>query len=75
MLQVIILQVVRVLFHRSYQVSDVLYKLTQSAGVVNTPTAPLQRGETPHLPTSVLDMTLNNLKVRFQQCWSFGEIV
>ena len=26
----------------------------------------------PHL-TSVLDMTLNNLMVRFQQCWSFGE--
>ena len=23
--------------------------------------------------TSVLDMTLNNLMVRFQQCWSFGE--
>ena len=24
-------------------------------------------------PTSVLDMTLNNLMVRFQQCWSFGK--
>ena len=24
-------------------------------------------------PMSVLDMTLNNLMVRFQQCWSFGE--
>ena len=24
-------------------------------------------------PTSVLDMTLNNLMVRFQQYWSFGE--
>ena len=24
-------------------------------------------------PSSVLDMTLNNLMVRFQQCWSFGE--
>ena len=23
--------------------------------------------------TSVLDITLNNLMVRFQQCWSFGE--
>ena len=23
--------------------------------------------------TSVLDKTLNNLMVRFQQCWSFGE--
>ena len=30
----------------------------------NTPTASLQRGKTP--PTSVLIMTLNNLKVRFQ---------
>ena len=27
----------------------------------------------PPPPTSVLDMTLNNLMVRFQQCWSFGE--
>ena len=27
----------------------------------------------PTPPTSVLDMTLNNLMVRFQQCWSFGE--
>ena len=25
------------------------------------------------LPTSVLDMTLNNLIVRFQWCWSFRE--
>ena len=32
----------------------------------------LCRGVTPP-PTSVLDMTLNNLMVRFQQCWSFGE--
>ena len=29
-------------------------------------------GKTPP-PTSVLDMTLNNLMVRFQQCWSLGE--
>ncbi len=27
----------------------------------------------PHPTTSVLDMTLNNMMVRFQQCWSFGE--
>ena len=27
----------------------------------------------PHLPTSVLDMSLNNQMVRFQECWSFGE--
>ena len=32
----------------------------------------LCRGVRPHL-TSILDMTLNNLMVRFQQCWSFGE--
>ena len=25
------------------------------------------------LQTNVLDMTLNNLMVRFQQCWRFGE--
>ena len=31
----------------------------------------LCRGVRP--PTSVRDMTLNNLMVRFQQCWSFGE--
>ena len=36
----------------------------------NTPTAPLQRGMTPL--TSVLDMTLNNLMVKFQWCWGFG---
>ena len=32
----------------------------------------LCRGIRP-LPTSVHDMTQNNLMVRFQQCWSFGE--
>ena len=32
----------------------------------------LYRGVRPP-PTSVLIMTLNNLMVRFQQCWSFGE--
>ena len=32
----------------------------------------LCRGVRPTLK-SVLDMTLNNLMVRFQQCWSFGE--
>ena len=26
-----------------------------------------------HPPISVLDMTLNNLMVRFQWCWAFGE--
>ena len=33
-------------------------------GLQNTPTQSLQRGKTP--PTSVLDMTLNNLMVRLQ---------
>ena len=37
----------------------------------NTPTASLQRGETP--PTNVLDMTQNNLIMRFQWCWGFVE--
>ena len=32
----------------------------------------LCRGVNPPI-TSVLDMTLNNLMVRFQQCWSLGE--
>ena len=34
-------------------------------GLLNTPTASLLRSKTP-LPTSVLNMTLNNLMVRFQ---------
>ena len=33
-------------------------------GLLNTPTASLQRGDIP--TTSVLDMTINNLMVRFQ---------
>ena len=33
----------------------------------------LCRGVRPPPPTGVLDMTLNNLMVRFQKCWSFGE--
>ena len=33
---------------------------------------PLERGKIP-TPTSLLDMTLNNLMVRFQWCRSFGE--
>ena len=40
-------------------------------GLLNTPTASLQRSKTP--TTGVLDMTLNNLMVRFHLCWSFGE--
>ena len=37
----------------------------------NTPTVPLQKGKT--TPMSVLDMTLNNLIVRFQRCCGFVE--
>ena len=33
----------------------------------------LCRGVRPLPPTRVLDMTLNNLMVRFQECWSFGK--
>ena len=40
--------------------------------LLNTLTASLLRGKTPP-PTSVLNITLNNLMVRFQQHWSFGE--
>ena len=45
--------------------------LPSQLGLQNTLTAPLKRGKTPLM--SVLDMTLNNLMVRIQQCWSFGE--
>ena len=38
-------------------------------GMRNTPS--LQRGKSP--TTSVLDVTLNNLMVKLQWCWSFGE--
>ena len=40
-------------------------------GQQNTPTASLQRGKTP--PMSDLDMTSNNLMVRFHTCLSFGK--
>ena len=33
----------------------------------------LCRGVRPSPQTSVLSMTLNNLMMRFKQCWSFGE--
>ena len=45
--------------------------LPSRLGMYNTPTASLQRGKTHTM--SILDMTLNNLMVKFQQCWSFGE--
>ena len=40
------------------------FKMSSQLGLPNTPTASLLKGKTP--PTSVLDMTLNNLMVRFQ---------
>ena len=43
--------------------------LSNRLGLYNTLTAHLQRGKTP--PISV--MTLNNLMVRFQLCWSLGK--
>ena len=52
---------------RGHQKRTLLSRL----GLQNTLTAPLLRGKTP--TTSVLDMTLNDLMVRFQQCWIFGE--
>ena len=49
-----------------------VHQLPSRLGLLNTPTAPLQRGKTPR-PMSVLIMTLNNLMVSFQLCWGFGE--
>ena len=46
--------------------------LAQSAGAVEYTNCTSARGKTPS-PTSVLDMTLNNLMVRFQWCWDFGK--
>ena len=42
-------------------------------GLQNTLTASLQRGK--DSLTSVLDMTLINLTVSLQYCWSFGECI
>ena len=49
-----------------------MYLLPSQLGLKNTLIAPLQRGKTPPI-TCVLNMTLNNLMVRFQQCWNFAE--
>ncbi len=46
-------------------------RFAQSAGAVEYTDCFSARGNTP--TTSVVDMTLNNLMTRFQQCWSFGE--
>ena len=40
-------------------------------GLYNTPTASLLKGKTPAM--SIVDMTRNNLMLRFQWCCSFGE--
>ena len=47
--------------------------VAQSAGAVEYTDCTSAEGVRPPL-TSVLDMTLNNLMVRFQQCWSFGNV-
>ena len=49
------------------------YFFAQSTGAVEYTDCTSAEGVRPPPPTSVLDMTLNNLMVRFQQCWSFGE--
>ena len=49
-----------------------LTKLAQSVGAVEYTDCFSAGGNTP-LPMSVLEMTLNNLMVRFQYYWSFGE--
>ena len=46
--------------------------IAQSAGAVEYPDCFSADGQDCPL-TSVLDMTLNNLMVRFQQCWALGE--
>ena len=48
-----------------------LFTWPSRLGLQNTPSASLKRSKTP--PTSVLDMTLNNLIVRLQGCWGFEE--
>ena len=50
---------------------DPYMQLPSRLGLQNTLTASLQRGKIPL--TSVLFMTLNNLMVIFQLCWSFRE--
>ena len=46
--------------------------MAQLVGLYNTPTASLQMDKT-HSVTKVQDITLNNLMVRVEYCWSFGE--
>ena len=53
-------------FYISFERAKSQNKLHSRLGLQNTPTAPLC-----HIP--YLDRTLNNLMVRFQWCWGFGE--
>ena len=46
--------------------------IAQSAGAVEYTDCISAEGWYPH-PTSVLDMIPNNLMMRFQLCWNFGE--
>ena len=45
------------------------FNLPSRLRLYNTPTASLQRGNPTPVPTTVLDMILNNLMVRFQGLW------
>ena len=46
--------------------------LPSRLGLLNTPTLLLQRIKST-IPMSILDIIQNNLMVKFQWCWSFGE--
>ena len=48
-------------------------KLCTYAGAVEYTDCTSAEGKDTPPPMSVLDMTLNNLMVRFQWCWGFGE--
>ena len=55
-------------FGKTMNISAISLKamVAQSAGAVDYTDAPLQRSKNPTTQTSVLDMILNNLMVRFQ---------
>ena len=56
--------------------SNILYSpkhIAQSAGPVKYTDCFSVEGKINPTPTSVLHMILNNQRVRFQSCWSFGE--
>ena len=50
-----------------------IYIYAQSDGAVEYTDCFSAEGLDPHSQTSVLEMTLNNLMMGFQKCWSFGE--